>query len=58
VVFGKFDEATWHLFNLLECTPSYMTLNNRGMVAVEQHLTYKKRVACGKPPSFRSGILE
>lgn len=55
---GKFDEATWHLFNLLECTPSYMSVNNRGMVAVEQHLTYKKELLAGNLVHVRSGILE
>jgi acyl-CoA thioester hydrolase len=55
---GKFDEATWHLLNLVGCTPSYMTQNNRGMVAVEQYLTYKRELLAGNILHIRSGILE
>src|SRR5215831_18962583 len=55
---GKFDEGTWHLFNLIGCTPSYMTQNNRGMVAVEQHLTYKRELLSGNLIHVRSGLLE
>ena len=55
---GKFDEATWHLFNLIGITPSYMSKNNRGMVAVEQHLTYKKEFLAGDLLHIHSGIKE
>lgn len=55
---GKFDEATWHLFHLAGCTPSYMTQNNRGMVAVEQHLVYKRELLAGNLIHIRSGLLE
>ena len=55
---GKFDEATWHLLSLFGCTSSYMRKNNRGMVAVDQHLTYKKEFLSGDLLHIRSGILE
>ena len=55
---GKFDEATWNLFNLIGLTPSYMRENNRGMVAAEQHLTYKRELLSGDLIYIRSGILE
>jgi acyl-CoA thioester hydrolase len=55
---GKFDEGTWNLFNVIGLTPSYMKENNRGMVAVEQHLTYKRELLAGNLIYIRSGILE
>ncbi len=55
---GKFDEATWHLFAAMGITPSYMTQENRGMVAVEQHITYKRELCAGDLISIRSGVLE
>jgi len=55
---GKFDEATWHLFNILGCTSAYMNQNNRGMVAVEQHIVYKKELFAGNLIHICSGILE
>ena len=55
---GKFDEGTWHLFSLMGCTSAYMTKNNRGMVAVEQQLTYKEELLTGNLIHIRSGILE
>src|SRR5882672_12672374 len=55
---GKFDEGTWHLFSLIGCTSDYMMKNNRGMVAVEQHSTYKKELLASNLVHIRSGILE
>jgi acyl-CoA thioester hydrolase len=55
---GKFDEATWHLLALAGITPSYMRDNNVGMVAVEQHIAYKRELIAGDMITIRSGILE
>ena len=30
---GKFDEATWHLFNSIGLTPTFLRDNHRGMAA-------------------------
>ena len=54
----KFDEATWHLLALAGITPSYMRDNNVGMVAVEQHIAYKRELIAGDMITVRSGILE
>ena len=55
---GKFDEATWHLLALVGPTPSYMQDNHRAMVAVEQHIAYKRELLAGDMVTIRSGVLE
>ncbi len=55
---GKFDEATWQFFTALGITPTYMRENERGMVAVEQHISYKRELRAGDVITIRSGILE
>jgi acyl-CoA thioester hydrolase len=55
---GKFDEATWNLFAGFGLTPSYLRRENRGMVAVEQHLTYKRELLAGDVIEVSSRILE
>jgi acyl-CoA thioester hydrolase len=55
---GKFDEATWHLFTALGLTPRYLRAEHRGMVAVEQHITYLQELHAGDVVSVRSRILE
>jgi acyl-CoA thioester hydrolase len=55
---GKFDEATWQLFTMLGITPSYIRDNERGMVAVEQRISYKRELLAGDVITIRSGILE
>ncbi|NQD93370.1 acyl-CoA thioesterase [Pseudomonas sp. CrR25] len=55
---GKFDEATWQLFSSLGLTPSRLRQENAGMVAVEQHLHYKREVHAGDVLSIHSSVLE
>jgi acyl-CoA thioester hydrolase len=55
---GKFDEATSHLFASLGITPTYIRDNERGMVAVEQRISYKRELLAGDVITIRSGILE
>lgn len=55
---GKFDEATWQLFTMLGVTPSFMRERNRGMVAVQQNIAYKRELLAGDNITIRSGILE
>jgi acyl-CoA thioester hydrolase len=55
---GKFDEATWQLVRLFGLTTDYMRANNRGMVAAEQRILYKRELLAGNPVSIRSGITE
>jgi acyl-CoA thioester hydrolase len=55
---GKFDEATWHFFHALGLTPAYLRENNRGMVAVEQAIKYKRELLAGDIVNVYSALLE
>jgi acyl-CoA thioester hydrolase len=55
---GKFDEATWSLFLALGITPSYMRERSRGMVAVEQTISYRRELRAGDVVFIRSWIVE
>ena len=55
---GKFDEGTWQLFSRLGLTPSRLRKENRGMVAVEQHIEYKRELRAGDIITVRSKVLE
>jgi acyl-CoA thioester hydrolase len=55
---GKFDEATWQLFNDVGLTPSFLRKNHRGMAAVEQQVSYLAELHAGDVVTVRSGILE
>ncbi|MES2940721.1 MAG: thioesterase family protein [Pseudomonadota bacterium] len=55
---GKFDEATWSLLHRLGITPAYLRENGRGMVAVDQHLEYKRELQAGDIVTVRSRIVE
>jgi acyl-CoA thioester hydrolase len=55
---GKFDEATWHHMSSLGLTPSRLQKEGRGMVAVEQHLEYKRELLAGDIITIRSAVLE
>ena len=55
---GKFDEATWHLLSHVGLTPKWLRDNNRGMVAVDQRISYQRELVAGDVLVVRSGILE
>ncbi|MFE7775247.1 acyl-CoA thioesterase [Streptomyces sp. NPDC057445] len=55
---GKFDEATWQLFSSLGITPDYLRGQGRGMVAVEQKISYQREVNAGDVVLVRSTVLE
>jgi acyl-CoA thioester hydrolase len=55
---GKFDEATWQLFNAVGLSPTYLRDNQRGMAAVEQQISYLREVHAGAVVSIRSTIRE
>lgn len=44
---GKFDQATWNLFSSIGLTGQYFKEQQRGMVALEQNITYSKEVLIG-----------
>jgi acyl-CoA thioester hydrolase len=55
---GKFDEATWNLFQRLGITPGYLRQQQRGMAAVDQHIEYRRELKAGDVVTIRSQVLE
>jgi len=55
---GKFDEATWHLLAALGLNSARLRDENLGMVAVEQHLEYKRELLAGDLLMIRSSVQE
>jgi len=55
---GKFDEATWKLFAHLGLAPKWLRANDRGMAAVEQHITYQRELHAGDTVTITSTLLE
>ena len=55
---GKFDEATWNLFQQVGITPAYLREQGRGMAAVDQHIQYKRELKAGDVVTIRSEVLE
>jgi acyl-CoA thioester hydrolase len=55
---GKFDEATWHLFHLIGLSAPYLRGAQRGMAAVDQHISYLQELHAGAVVSVRTRVLE
>jgi len=55
---GKFDEATWQILAATGATPSRMSEEGFGLVAVEQHIEYKRELRAGNLITIRSSVLE
>ncbi|QPP10899.1 acyl-CoA thioesterase [Streptomyces bathyalis] len=55
---GKFDEATWQLFASFGITPQYLRTSGRGMVAVDQRISYRRELLAGDVIVVRSAVLE
>ncbi len=55
---GKFDEATWQFFNRLGLSPSYLRAANRGMAAVDQHISYLQELHAGDVVTIRTTLIE
>jgi len=55
---GKFDEATWNLFNMLGLSPSFLRAQGRGMAALEQTVRYRRELHPGDVVTVRSRLLE
>jgi acyl-CoA thioester hydrolase len=55
---GKFDEASWQLFNALGLSAPVLRATQRGMAAVEQHITYLQELHAGAVVCVRSRVLE
>jgi acyl-CoA thioester hydrolase len=55
---GKFDEATWHILAAMGAGPSRLREEGFGLVAVEQHIEYKRELRAGDLLTIRSSVLE
>ena len=55
---GKFDEASWHMLASLGLSRTRFRTEGIGMVAVEQHVTYKRELHAGDILSIRSTVTE
>ena len=55
---GKFDQATWFLFDQAGITKQYLLEENRRMVAVDQHIQYFKEFLNGDLVIIKSKITE
>jgi acyl-CoA thioester hydrolase len=53
---GKFDEATWQLFNSIGLRPASLRAAGRGMAAVEQRITYARELLAGTVVSITTKI--
>lgn len=54
----KFDQATWNFFSCLGLTSGYLRENNRGMVALEQHIWYKKELYAGDNIFIKTNLVD
>jgi acyl-CoA thioester hydrolase len=55
---GKFDEATWQMFAAIGVTPAYMRVNQHGVAAVRQNISYRRELLAGDLVTIHTGILE
>ena len=55
---GKFDEATWQFMASLGLSPTRLRTDGIGLVAVEQHLEYKRELLAGDLITIRSSVKE
>jgi acyl-CoA thioester hydrolase len=55
---GKFDEATLQFFNMLGLAPTYFREHQRGMAAVDQHISYLQELHAGDVVSVSTALIE
>lgn len=55
---GKFDEATWQFFNAIGLRPASLRAAGRGMVAVDQRITYARELLAGTVVSVTTKVEE
>jgi acyl-CoA thioester hydrolase len=55
---GKFDEATWQLMTSIGLSPTRLRNDGIGVVAVEQHLEYKRELLAGDLVTIHSSLQE
>jgi len=55
---GKFDEATWQILAAVGLTAARLRQDGVGMVAVEQHIEYKRELLAGDLLTIHSFVQE
>ncbi len=55
---SKFDTASWQLLGQIGITNQYFSQENRGMVAMEQHIKYHRELIAGDLVIIRSTLEE
>ena len=55
---AKFDEAAWQFFAQIGMDTKYFLNENAGIVAMEQHIKYKKELVAGDLVIIKSELLE
>jgi acyl-CoA thioester hydrolase len=55
---GKFDEATWVLFDRIGLTRDFLVANARGMAAVDQRVAYRRELVAGDVIAVDTTLLE
>ena len=54
----KFNQASWQFLSHLGLTTTYLNENKRGMVALEQHVKYKRELLALNEISIESQLIE
>lgn len=54
---ARFDEASWHFLACLGLTPSFLRARNCGLVALDQHIQYRREVLQGTLLDVRTGLV-
>jgi acyl-CoA thioester hydrolase len=55
---ARFDEASWHFLARLGLTPSFLAAQNRGLVALDQRIQYRREVLAGALLEVHTELLE
>src|SRR5687768_7651650 len=55
---GRFDEATWQFLAQVGLSPAFLKRTDHGMVAADQHTTYKREVVAGSLLHITTELLE
>jgi acyl-CoA thioester hydrolase len=55
---GKFDEGTWNFFSHVGLTPEFLRSCDRGMVAVDQRIAYRRELHAGDIVAVHTGVVE
>jgi acyl-CoA thioester hydrolase len=55
---ARFDEASWHFLARIGLTPSFLAAQNRGLVALDQRIQYRREVLPGSLLDVTTELLE